>query len=87
MTSVSDVFVSDESQVVSFLSVEVEAAREGTLVIDTSSAVRSESQLDWNRLRDTGDDYDEILYSEKQIVIENGELVFRPSKAGRRDER
>jgi len=35
-------------------------------------------QLDWNRLRDSRDDYDEILfYSDREIILEDGEYVLR----------
>jgi len=36
------------------------------------------AELDWNRLRNTRDDYDEILvYADREIVLEDGEFVLR----------
>ena len=54
----------------SFLSQNIEANH--TIVIEEDS-----HPLDWDRLRDANDDYDEILlYPEREIVLKEGEYVL-----------
>jgi len=53
----------------SFLTKEIEANQ--TVIIEEVDG------LDLNRLLDTNDDYNSILFSsQKEIVVKNGELVF-----------
>ncbi len=53
-----------------FLSEDVEANE--TIVVEEDS-----HPLDWDRLRDANDDYDEILfYPERQIILKEGEYVL-----------
>ena len=54
----------------SFLNQNIEANE--TIVVEEDS-----HPLDWDRLRDVNDDYDEILfYSKREIVLKEGEYVL-----------
>ncbi len=69
MMSVAD-FITVNMDSLSFLSEDIEANE--TIVSEKDS-----HPLDWSRLRDANDDYDEILfYSQREIVLKNGEYVL-----------
>jgi hypothetical protein len=54
----------------SFLNQNIEANE--TIVVEEDS-----HPLDWDRLRDVNDDYDEILFnSKREIVLKDGEYVL-----------
>ncbi len=63
-------FISVNMDSLSLLSKDIEANQ--TIVVEEDS-----HPLDWDRLRDTNDDYDSILfYPEREIVLKDGEYVF-----------
>ena len=67
--SVAD-FITVNMDSLSFLSEDIEANE--TIVSEKDS-----HPLDWDRLRDANDDYDEILfYPEREIVLKDGEYVL-----------
>jgi hypothetical protein len=69
MISIED-FITVPMDSLSFLSEDIEANQ--TIVVEEDI-----HQLDWDRLRDANDDYDEILfYPEREIVIKEGEYVL-----------
>jgi hypothetical protein len=69
MMSIED-FITVAMDSFSFLSEDVEANE--TIVSEEDS-----HPLDWDRLRDANDDYDEILfYPEREIVLKEGEYVL-----------
>ncbi len=69
MMSISD-FITVPMDSLSFLIEDVEANE--TIVVEDDS-----HPLDWDRLRDANDDYDEILfYPEREIVLKEGEYVL-----------
>jgi len=72
MRSIED-FIEVDMENLSFLSDTVEV--EPTIVVEEEN---NRLSLDWNRLRNSRDDYDEILvYADREIVLEDGEYVLR----------
>ena len=72
MVSVKE-FISERMDSVSFLEEDIILSSGEKSV----SVEKDNNQLNWNRLLDTYDDYDEILFNEqKKIVLKDGEYVF-----------
>jgi len=77
MTTIED-FIQNDNEDISFLS-EASETVEVEVTIDRSQEGRS-LVIDWNRLRNSRDDYDELLvYADREIVLEEGEYVLRRS--------